>query len=46
MPNGERIAERLEELRQYLRDFPNGMLAKAARDEIEYLEQIASDYGL
>lgn len=38
--NEERICDRLDELYQYLENFPESKLATAFRDEIAYLESL------
>lgn len=38
IPNEEYITDRLEELREYLRNFPDGIMAQAVRNEISRLE--------
>lgn len=42
MYNGEQILERLEELYNYLHNFPNGWYAPIARKEIAYLESLGA----
>ena len=44
LPNEEQLLSRLEELYEYLRNFPDGMMAAAARNEIEQLVQIQSEW--
>lgn len=44
LPNEEQLLFRLEELREYLQNFPNGIMATAARNEIERLEKIQSEW--
>lgn len=46
MPNNEKIVDRIDELRDYLQDFPQGPIADAARHELEHLEQLAQEYGI
>lgn len=41
---GEAAADRLEELQEYLANFPDGSVAAAARNEIKYLEYLR-DHG-
>jgi len=38
--NEERILERLEELEQFLQNFPNSDLVPAIKSEIEYLKSL------
>lgn len=40
IPNGEQVLERLEELYQYLENFPESQLAPAIREEIAILEAL------
>lgn len=40
IPDEEYIIDRLEELREYLRNFPDGMMASAVRNEIARLEAL------
>lgn len=40
IPNEEYIIDRLEELREYLRNFPDGIMASAVRNEISRLEAL------
>ncbi|MBQ9269684.1 MAG: hypothetical protein IJ206_09240 [Oscillospiraceae bacterium] len=37
---GERALDRIEELLEYLENFPEGMMAETARHELERLEQL------
>ena len=40
----EKSLDRMEELREYLRNFPESALAPAMRNELEYLEYLG-DHG-
>lgn len=42
MYNGEKILERLEQLYEYLKKYPNGIYAKIAKEEIAYLESLGA----
>lgn len=42
MYNSEKILNRLEELNEYLKNFPNGWYAPIARKEIAYLESLGA----
>ena len=42
MYNGEQIFDRLVELYEYLKNFPNGWYAPIARKEIAYLESLGA----
>ena len=38
--NEEKLYNRLKELYEYITNFPEGIMADAARNEIEYLESL------
>lgn len=38
--NEEKLYKRLSELYEYIENFPEGLMANAARSEIEYLESL------
>lgn len=40
IPNGEQVLERLEELYQYLENFPESRIAPAIQEEIAILEAL------
>lgn len=40
IPNGEQVLDRLEELYQYLENFPESKLAPVIREEIAILEAL------
>ena len=44
LPNEERIIERIAELNEYLSNFPDGLLADFARNEIAQLEKVQEEY--
>ena len=46
MPNNEKIADRIDELREYLEAFQAGPISDAARHELTHLEQLAQEYGI
>ncbi len=46
IPNEERLIERMEQLREYLYNFPDGLIADAARNELTSLEQLHKDWFL
>ena len=44
LPNEERIIDRIEQLREYLDNFPDGLGAAAARNELQRLENIQGQW--
>lgn len=44
VPNEERLIDRMEQLREYLHDFPDGLTADAARSELANLEQLHEEW--
>ena len=46
IPNEERLSDRMEQLREYLNIFPDGLNAEAARNELAHLEQIYDEWFL
>ncbi len=38
--NEEKVYDRLSELYEYIENFPEGMMAGAVKNEIEYLESL------
>lgn len=46
IPNEERLIDRMEQLREYLHTFPDGMMADAARSELANLERIHAEWFL
>ena len=44
LPDEERIIERIEQLREYLDNFPDGLCAAAAKNELLRLENIQEQY--
>ena len=44
IPNEERLIDRMEQLREYLHDFPDGLTADAARSELANLEQLHEEW--
>lgn len=43
--NPERLLDRSEELEQYLRDFPDGCVADAARNELAEIQKAIELYA-
>ena len=46
IPNEERLLDRIEELHEYLHNFPSGLIADAARYELTNLEQLHKEWFL
>jgi hypothetical protein len=44
LPNGERIFNRIEELTEYINNFPNSKLTPIFKKEVEYLETLRKDF--
>ena len=44
LPDEEKIIERIEQLREYLDNFPDGLCAAAAKNELQRLENIQEQY--
>ena len=44
LPNEERIIDRIEQLREYLDNFPDGMCAEAAKNELQLLGNIQEQW--
>lgn len=44
LPNEERILARIEVLLEYLSNFPDGLFADCARNELEQLENLQKDW--
>ena len=44
LPNEERIIDRMEQLHEYLTNFPDGLGAAAARNELQHLESIQKQW--
>ena len=44
LPNEERIIDRIEQLREYLDNFPDGMCASAAKNELQRPENIQEQW--
>lgn len=46
LPDGERVFDRIEQLTEYINNFPESKLTPIFKKEIEYLETIRKDFGL
>lgn len=44
LPNEERIIDRIEQLREYLDNFPDGLCAAAVKNELQWLENIQEQW--
>lgn len=44
LPNEERIIDRIEQLREYLDNFPDGLCAAASKNELLRLENIQEQW--
>lgn len=44
LPNEERLDERIEELNEYLSNFPDGIIADFARKELAQLEKMQEEW--
>jgi hypothetical protein len=46
LPNAEIVYNRLEELYEFIENFPESKLTPIFKKEIEYLETLRKDFGL
>lgn len=46
LPSGEAIYDRIEQLTEYITNFPESKLTPIFKKEIEHLETLRKDFGL